>query len=177
MTIAGAETEPLDAPAGWAARGLSLRARTEGDRPFLRDLYGSFRAAELAPVPWSDAEKAEFLDSQFALQTIHFDRFFPDADFLIIEEAGTPMGRLYLDRKPDGFLVVDIGFLPHRRGAGLGTALLRHVHAQAARAGASRVWLHVLEENPGARLLYERLGFRGIEGGEGPYRRMAWPVS
>jgi ribosomal protein S18 acetylase RimI-like enzyme len=168
---------PLDAPAGWSARGLSLRVRTDGDRPFLRDLYGSFRAAELAPVPWTEAAKAQFLDSQFALQTTHFDRFHPDADFLIVEESGTPVGRLYLDRKPDGFLIIDIGFLPHRRGAGLGEALLRHVHGRAADAGASRVWLHVLEGNPSARRLYERLGFVLIEGGEGPYLRMAWPVS
>lgn len=167
----------LDAPAGWSARGLSLRARTDADRPFLRALYGSFRAAELAPVPWTEAAKAQFLDSQFALQTAHFDRFHPDADFLIVEEAGTPVGRLYLDRKPDGFLIIDIGFLPNRCGAGLGEALLRHVHACAAEAGAGRVWLHVLDSNPRARRLYERLGFGLIEGGEGPYRRMSWPVS
>jgi len=169
--------QPLDAPAGWSARGLSLRGRTEGDAPFLRALYGAFRAAELAPVPWTEAAKAQFLDSQFALQTTHFDRFHPEADFLIVEEAGTPIGRLYLDRTADGFLIVDIGFLPHRRGAGLGEALLRHVHSKAAEAGAGRVWLHVLESNPGARRLYERLGFALIEGGEGPYQRMAWPVS
>lgn len=177
MTFVSLETEPFDAPAGWAARGLSLRARTERDRPFLRTLYGAFRAAELAPVPWSEAAKAQFLDSQFALQTLHFDRFFPDADFLIVEEAGTPIGRLYLDRKPDGFLIVDVGFLPDRRGAGLGGELLRHIHGHAARARADRVWLHVLDDNPRARRLYERLGFREVEGGEPPYRRMAWPVS
>ena len=168
---------PLDAPAGWSARGLSLRGRTAGDVPFLRALYGAFRAAELAPVPWAEAAKAQFLDSQFALQTLHFDRFHPEADFLIVEEAGAPIGRLYLDRAADGYLIVDIGFLPHKQGAGLGEALLRQVQAHAARAGASRVWLHVLESNPGARRLYERLGFRLIDGGEGPYQRMAWPVS
>lgn len=167
----------LDAPAGWSARGLSLRRRTEGDTPFLRALYGAFRAAELAPVPWTEAAKAQFLDSQFALQTVHFDRFHPEADFLIVEDDGAPIGRLYLDRTADGYLIVDIGFLPHRQGAGLGEALLRHVQARAAEDGAGRVWLHVLESNPGARRLYERMGFRLIDGGEGPYQRMAWAVS
>lgn len=167
----------LQAPAGWSARGLSLRGRTDADRPFLRSLFGGFRAEELAAVPWPDALKTEFLDSQFALQTVHFDRVYPDADFLIVEEGRTPIGRLYLDRKPDGFLVVDIGFLPHWRGAGLGAELLRHLHEQAAAAGAGRVWLHVLAANPRAQRLYERLGFRVTEGSDGPYRTMEWPVS
>ena len=121
--------------------------------------------------------KTEFLDSQFALQTVHFDRVYPDADFLIVEETGTPVGRLYLDRQPDGFLVVDIGFLAHWRGRGLGAELLRHLHEEAARTGASRVWLHVLATNPRAQQLYERLGIRVTEGGDGLYRTMEWPVS
>lgn len=167
----------IDAPAGWSARGLTLRSRTEGDRPFLRDLYGSFRANELASVPWPETVKAQFLDSQFDLQNIHFDRFHADADFMIVEESGQPIGRFYLDRKPDGFLVVDIGFLPHRRGGGLGAELLRHAHRRATQFKARRVWLHVSIFNPRAQKLYETLGFRIVGAEDGPHREMEWPVS
>ncbi|ATQ44122.1 GNAT family N-acetyltransferase [Caulobacter mirabilis] len=167
----------IDAPAGWSARGLVLRSRTDADRLFLRLLYGSFRAEEMAPVPWPEAVKAQFLDSQFELQNVHFDHFHADADFMVVEEAGFPIGRLYLDRKPDGWLIVDVGFLPHRRSAGLGAELLRHAHRRARQAGAPRVWLHVAPSNPRARQLYERLGFRLIEADAGPYLAMEWPVS
>lgn len=167
----------LDAPIGWSARGLALRNRNEGDRAFLRDLYGAFRADEMEPVPWPEPLKAQFLNEQFALQTLHFDRFHANADFLIVEDRGLPIGRFYLDRKPDGFLVIDIGFLPHRQGGGLGAALLRHAHKRAAQRHAGRVWLHVSATNHRAQQLYERLGFRVTEGADANYRTMEWEVS
>ena len=50
-----------DAPrfAGAAALGLMFRPIIDTDMPFLTRLYGSIRAHELAPVPWSEAEKAQ----------------------------------------------------------------------------------------------------------------------
>ena len=45
------------------------------------------------------------------------------------------------------------------RGRGLGTALLRHVLAEARRLGAKRATLEVRASNTRARQLYERLGF------------------
>jgi ribosomal-protein-alanine N-acetyltransferase len=45
------------------------------------------------------------------------------------------------------------------RGHGIGTALLRHVLAQAKRLGAKRATLEVRASNDAARRLYERLGF------------------
>lgn len=170
-------TDDVDAPAGWPARGLVLRRRQEGDDAFLRKLYASFRAEELASLPWTAARKAAFLDSQFDLQRIHFDRFHAGADFLIVEEADRPIGRLYLNKAADGFLVIDIGFLPDRRGLGLGREMLRHLHVCAARAGARRVWLNVSVFNPGAQRLYERLGFRVIHDDGGSHRTLEWPVS
>ncbi len=143
---------------------------------FLRDLFASFRAEELALAPWSDPQKKAFCDSQFDLQDRHFHAHFPDADFLIVERHGQPIGRLYLDRGTDGFLVVDIGFLVEARGMGLGRDLLRTIHAQARRAGASKVWLHVLIHNPRAMALYERLGFRRVIL-DGAHWRMEWPIA
>lgn len=154
-----------------------MRRQTEKDQAFLRRLYGSVRAEELAPVPWPEPMKAAFLDDQFRLQSVHFAQFHARADYLIVEDAGTPIGRLYLDRQPDGFLVIDIAFLPHRRGAGLGAELLRHAHHRARQARAGRLWLHVWAVNARAQRLYERLGFRITEGTDGDYRTMEWPVS
>ena len=48
---------------------------------------------------------------------------------------------------------------PTKRRAGLATALMRHVMADAASAGATRATLEVRASNAPARRLYERLGF------------------
>jgi ribosomal-protein-alanine N-acetyltransferase len=63
------------------------------------------------------------------------------------------------------WLVVDeihinnVALRPAYRNQGLGTALMRHVLAEARRLGATRATLEVRASNAGARRLYERLGF------------------
>jgi GNAT superfamily N-acetyltransferase len=130
----------------------------------------------MAWLPWTDQAKAAFLDSQFRLQHQHFTSRFAEADFLIVEERGAPVGRLYVDWGPPDALIVDIGLLPSRRGAGLGGALLGWVAGEAERAGAARVTLHVLMQNLGARRLYERRGYRPVRL-DGAHLFMALPLS
>src|SRR5256885_4170733 len=55
---------------------VRLRLAEEADYAFLRALYRQVRAAELAPVPWSEAEKHAFCDSQFALQDQHYRKHY-----------------------------------------------------------------------------------------------------
>ena len=63
------------------------------------------------------------------------------------------------------WLVVDeihinnVAVRPQFRGHGLGTALLRHVLAEAKQLGARRATLEVRASNEAARRLYERIGF------------------
>ena len=45
------------------------------------------------------------------------------------------------------------------RGAGAGTAMCRWIERQAMREGFDRLYLGVGVDNPGARRLYQRLGF------------------
>jgi len=49
---------------------------------------------------------------------------------------------------------------PGWQGQGLGSALLAHMEEAARSAGKSRLALHVVDTNTGARRLYERHGFR-----------------
>jgi ribosomal-protein-alanine N-acetyltransferase len=49
---------------------------------------------------------------------------------------------------------------PQGRNRGYGSARLRHVLLEAARAGARRATLEVRRSNESARRLYERFGFR-----------------
>lgn len=156
--------------------GYALRLATENDAVFLRGLYAWLRAEELASVAWPESAKAAFLDSQFDLQHRHFVQHFADAEFLILECKGEPVGRLYVSREKQDWLVIDIGLMPVHRGKGIGSALLLQLLAVAEQQGARSVALHVELRNVRAHELYRRLGFRD-ESQEGFHRLMRWRTS
>ena len=150
---------------------ISLREIVEADREFLYRVYASTREDELAPVPWSDAEKENFLRMQFNAQDTHYRSHFPDARYEIVLLDGKPIGRLYVDRRGDEIRILDIALLPEHRRAGIGGSLMRELLAEAADAGKP-IRIHVERNNP-AMHLYNRLGF--IECGEtGVYYLMEW---
>jgi len=149
----------------------TLRAVAPDDEEILYRIYASTRTEELAPVPWTDAQKEVFLRMQFRAQSQDYAANYPDAAFQMILVDGAPAGRLYVDRRQDELLVVDIALLPEHRGSGVGGALLRDLQAEAAAAGKP-VRIHVEHLNPALRL-YERLGFRRIDDG-GIYLLMEW---
>ena len=162
------------AAADWkraAESGLTFRRITDGDVPLLARIYASTRAEELAPLPWSDAQKAAFLDMQFRAQHTHYQKHYPDADWLIVMQGGGDIGRLYLDRLADRHCIIDIALLPEHRGRGRGEALLRDLLDEAAAAGKG-VEIHVEKQNPAMRL-YRRLGFT-TEQDKGVYDLMRW---
>ncbi|MFJ8041991.1 GNAT family N-acetyltransferase [Kitasatospora sp. NPDC096147] len=67
-------------------------------------------------------------------------------------------------RAAPGELVMDgIAVAPEHRGAGLGSLLLGEILTVAAEQGCHRVRLDVIDVNPRARALYERLGFRAVK--------------
>ncbi len=72
---------------------------------------------------------------------------------------------LLLERKaPPGVLQMDgICVAPGARGQGVGTGLLEALFGFAAEQGLKRITLDVIDSNPRARALYERLGFQPVE--------------
>jgi GNAT superfamily N-acetyltransferase len=153
-----------------AAFGISYRAMTDGDLPFVAALYAMTRAEEVASTGWPAKLQAAFLDQQHRAQHSHYRSAWPDGEWLLIERGGEPIGRLYLARQDGMLLVVDISLLPVARGAGLGTAILTDILA----AETGPVELHVEARNP-ARRLYERLGFAVVEK-QPVYLRMIRPA-
>lgn len=162
-----------------AALGLSLRDAADADWPFLQALFASLRAEEMALLGWPQADLDALLADQCRLQHHHLVTHFAGADFWIVERADRasthgPVGRFYLDRSTPLWRVVDIGFLPEARGQGCGAALLTWAQAAAVAAGAAGIDLHVAASNHRARALYQRLGFRTADDGDGHHLRMAW---
>jgi ribosomal protein S18 acetylase RimI-like enzyme len=156
-----------------AAVGLSFRPVAEADLPFLCRLYGTTRAHELAPVPWSPEQKAAFVEMQFRAQHAHYVQHYPGAEFLVILRTGVPVGRLYLARWAREHRIVDIALLPDHCGQGLGSAVLSDIMAAAARA-EKYVSIHVEKHNPAMRL-YRRLGFVAVED-KGVYELLRGPL-
>jgi ribosomal protein S18 acetylase RimI-like enzyme len=165
------------APSGWAraaAAGLSFRPITAADLPFLFQVYASTRTEELAPMPWTDAQKTAFLNQQFQAQHTDYQRNYSGADWLVIMRAGNGAGRLYIDRNAREHSVIDIALLPEHRGHGLGAAIMRDLMDEAAAAGKP-LTIYVEKFNPALRL-YRRLGFQTVED-KGVYDLMRWSAA
>lgn len=156
-------------------QGFAWRAAEQTDLAFLRTLYETLRADELASLDWPEATRRAFLDSQFAFQHHHFTTHFERAEFLVLQHDGDAVGRLYLLREPPRWLIVDIGLLPAWQGRGIGTTLLRQLQQDAQDAQTQGLALHVRLDNPRAQALYARLGFRD-ESVEGMHKLMHWDV-
>jgi ribosomal protein S18 acetylase RimI-like enzyme len=167
----------MQTPALLTERGFSLRWLRDADLPWLRELYASTRAEEIAAVPWPPQMKRNFLDQQFALQHAHYLQHYADTDYLAIERmnadgATQPIGRYYLQRTAPEHLIVDIALLPALRGQGIGRVLIEASQRQARALGRG-MHLHVLAQNIAARRLYERLGFVFTHQAD-TYRHMRW---
>jgi ribosomal protein S18 acetylase RimI-like enzyme len=150
---------------------VTLRPARPEDRELLLAVYASTRVEELAPVPWTEEQKAAFLKMQFEAQDVDYRRNYADAEFSVIEVDGAPAGRLYVHRRPDEIRLIDIALLPAFRGRGIGTSLLSRLFDEAT-ASDVPVTIHVEIHNP-ARALYDRLGFV-VQGEQGLYALMRW---
>lgn len=140
---------------------IEFRAINDADLPFLRELYGSTRSAELAMLPWSDVEKKEFVTMQFNAQHTFYQEQFDQAEFNIVIKNTKSIGRLYLDHRCNETRIIDIAILPKYQRMGIGKKLLTDV-IDSARQRAVPVSIHVEKNNP-AMSLYQRLGFKKIE--------------
>ena len=122
-------------------------------------------------VDWTGEQKDAFLTQQFNAQHDFYHEQFPVADYLVVEQEETAIGRIYLDRGAEVLRLIDIALIPEARNQGLGQDLLLDLldEAQAARLP---IRIHVEQYNPAMRL-YLRLGFVPIED-KGVYQLLQW---
>jgi len=150
---------------------VACRPITTADEAFLRRVYASTRERELAMLPWSNEQKAEFVRMQFDAQARYYHDVYADGSFEVVEVDGMPAGRLYVVGGASDIRIVDITLVPEYRGRGIGSDLLQRLLEQGRSSGRT-VSIHVEFENP-ARRLYERLGFAEIAQ-HGIYTLMEW---
>jgi GNAT superfamily N-acetyltransferase len=151
--------------------GISYRPRSDGDLPFIERLFRSTREDELALTGWPEEFKRQFVAQQQFAQNRQFEFGHPGAEWLLIEQDGAPIGRLYVEDRGGDLWLIDIALIPESRGRGIGAAVLGDLLAQGRDAGKP-VGLTVFKTNP-ARRLYARLGFT-LVADDGAYEEMAW---
>jgi GNAT superfamily N-acetyltransferase len=143
----------------------------EADLPFVSAVYASTRTEEVASTGWPLEMQQQFLAHQADAQHRHYQSHYPGAEWLVIERAGEPIGRLYLEEWPSQIRLIDISLLPEKRGGGVGGAILAGLQEAAAAAGKA-LTIHVERNNP-AMSLYLRLGFAKVDE-HGLYDLMEW---
>lgn len=80
------------------------------------------------------------------------------------EENGEIIGNVslvpYRHARRRYYLIANVAVHPDYRRRGIGRMLTQAAIQRARQKGATEIWLHVREDNPGAIRLYEELGFR-----------------
>ena len=150
---------------------LTFRPIQPDDDALLFVVYASTRQDELAPLGWPAAQQEAFLRIQFEAQRRSYRAQFPGADFRMILWHGAPIGRLYIEHRDDEIRGIDIALLPKYRQAGIGTAIIQDLLAEAAREHKP-FRIHVEKFNR-AQNLYKRLGFTTLAD-DGMYLFMEW---
>jgi GNAT superfamily N-acetyltransferase len=126
-----------------------IRLATEADTELVRELSAEFER-EVPDELWSGEDAVAH-------------------DLVLLADD---VGVAALDRKSERAWLLDLLYVrPAARRQGIGTELLRAAAEQVQAAGAEMLALEVLESNPAARRLYDRLGFRTVE------RVLAAPVT
>ena len=148
--------QPLD-----DAVTITLRDIAPEDEPFLLKVFACARETEMAMVPWTDEQKAGFLQMQFNAQHAHYHEKYPDADYKIILRNEEPSGRLYLNREPGLFKILDITVLPQFRNSGIGTGLVEDILKEAGKTN-SKVQIYVETFNASLEI-FKSQGFSILE--------------
>lgn len=139
------------------------------DGEFLRRLFVESRP-ELAALP--DPLRSQVVELQVAAQRRQYRTAHPESLEAVVEVDGTPVGRCWVMRAADTYRVLDIAISSAHRRRGLGSLLLRDLHAEAAQAGVP-LELSVWGANLDAVRLYRRLGFEQVDEANG-YLDLRW---
>jgi ribosomal protein S18 acetylase RimI-like enzyme len=162
----------IDSIAGLIVPGspqTTIRPVRAADEPFLRALFYDDRAAEFVGMGLPEAMVTLLLDQQLRAQQAGYRQTCPEAEYLLIEHAAAPVGRLTVallaGETSPALHILDMVVLTAARRRGIGTDVIESLARAARDIGATRLSLEVLFSNAHARRLYERLGFIATDAG------------
>lgn len=133
---------------------LGLRKVLAEDDDFLRRLYRTTRADEVAAFGWSEAEQDSFIKMQFEMREASYAMQYPAAEHSVVLVDGVQAGRIIVDRSGDVTSLTDIALLPEFRGRGFASRLIGGLQKET-----NAIVLSVDKENTAAMRLYEKHGF------------------
>ncbi len=127
-----------------------------------------FRFAERGDLPKLEWY-GEYAHFRRVFQRAYEDQLAGKRLMLLADVNGWPIGQVFiqLDSQDDYYLdgtkrayFYSLRVMDAFRGQGIGTALLQHAESLLIQRGYNSVSIAAAKDNPGARRLYERLGFR-----------------
>lgn len=150
---------------------LALRPAEEKDEVFLQLLYGLSRD-DLRLMPGDSNFIESLIAMQYRAQRQSYNTSYPHAYHFIVEKQRQKIGRIIVDFSQDRTHLIDINLMPEARGQGCGTAVIKALQNEAAKANTP-LTLSVYHSNPDAKRLYLSLGFKAGQSDE-LTEKMAW---
>ncbi len=151
---------------------MEVRPATSEDESFLYELYANTRLEEVTNWGWDERTIDGFLRMQWMAQRQSYQLQYPNLRQQLVLVQAQQAGRVLTCAAERALILVDISLLPEYRGQGIGTKLIQAVQQEAAERRQS-VQLSVLHDNPAAKRLYERLGFK-VTGDSDTRCQMEW---
>ena len=150
---------------------VSLRPVGADDEEFLFRVFAASHE-QLALVPLEGEQLVALVRMQFTAQRLDYERRFPGAEHSVVLRNDVPAGRIWVAWLDDQIRLLDIAILPEYRNAGIGSALIRSLQAEAGRSGKPlRHMVAVI--NASAIRFYKRMGFETIDD-VGTHYLMEW---
>ena len=145
-----------------------VRPATEEDVEFLADVVVAATRAQGRVPDGFDERQWRTAFGASTLEQVRGE--VPDCVTSVVEVDNERVGRVRITRTTNFIELSGIQLLPRVQRQGIGTAVIEQLQAQAAGAGLP-LDLDVEKDNPGARRLYERLGFARVGENEEESRR------
>lgn len=131
---------------------MHFRSATEEDYDFLYNLTVA-TMKEYVTAIWGWDEN---------WQQSYFRQIFPNKSWQVIVIENVDIGAFVAEEGPEEIYLANLYISPEYQKKGIGTEVVRRIQKRANELGVP-VALDVLRSNPGARRLYERLGFQTVK--------------
>ncbi|ODC04386.1 hypothetical protein BFW38_13450 [Terasakiispira papahanaumokuakeensis] len=131
------------------------------DADFLERLHRESRE-DLTLIEGDDDFIYSLVDMQYQARNQGYGTQFPNAVDLMIESAGTPIGRMTVDQGANEVRLVDLALIKTARGQGYGQQIVQSLMQASAMAGLP-LTLTVQRLNASALHTYAKLGFQVLD--------------